>query len=45
VGERELIAVVQNAPPTQEYGRFGLVPLWLPEHVGFVQQVVIEPAE
>src|SRR5690606_22213996 len=38
-GEAPLIALVQNAPPTGERGRFGLVPLWTQEHAQFIDEV------
>jgi hypothetical protein len=32
-----LLAVVQNAPADASVGRFGLVPLWQPEHLAFIE--------
>ena len=39
-----LAGVVQNAPQSGEQGVFGLVPLWLDEHLAFIDQQTAEPA-
>lgn len=38
-----LVGVVQNAPPNAERGSFGLVPMWLPEHLEFLEREAVDP--
>ena len=38
-GAQALVGVIQNAPHDRERGTFGLVPLWLPEHLDFLSQI------
>lgn len=42
-GPQELVGVIQNAPPEAERGTFGLVPLWLPEHIAFLELSQTDP--
>lgn len=42
-GPQELLGIIQNAPPDAERGTFGLVPLWLPEHLDFLERSQSDP--
>jgi hypothetical protein len=44
-GSQALLGVIQNAPPDAERGTFGLVALWLPEHLEFLELSQADPAE
>lgn len=44
-GSQALLGVIQNAPLDAERGTFGLVPLWLPEHLEFLELSQTDPAE
>jgi len=44
-GSQALLGVIQNAPLDAERGTFGLVPLWPPEHVEFLEISRADPAE
>jgi len=44
-GSQALLGVIQNAPPDAERGTFGFVPLWLPEHLEFLELSQADPAE
>lgn len=43
--ELSLVGVVQNSPANAERGTFGLVPMWMPDHLEFLEREAVDPPE